>query len=165
MLHSTKLLTAGFKEYCAETSKYPPIWLFAGIANPTPKDKKSELRCIQVSEKLYSLNNTLLGGLRSSWNEVQNMYNFSDNIKEKFCVGVVAKFDAYLKHVDKEFEMQFKQELLLKDYYEKFRVQKSIRDSIFILLCSDINTEPKDLSTEYKELVQAELRNIKEIHK
>lgn len=165
MLHSTKLLTAGFKEYCAETSKYPPVWLFAGSVNPTPKEKKSELRCVQVSEKLYSLNNTLLGGLRSSWNEVQNMYNFSSNIKDKFCIGVVAKFDAYLKHTDKEFEMQFKQEPLLKDYYEAYRVPKAIRDSVFIMLCSDIQADPKDISAEYKELVQSELQKIKEIHK
>lgn len=135
-------------------SKYPPAEIFAGVVNPTPKQKKAEKRLSDICEDLYKLEVQTLGESTQAYREFKVTMNMADKgfcVRPDHIINVVAVLLVALTKSSRALTECFKKDPLLVQYYSNWKPDMKAIESDLIEVLKQFNVDMKDFSVRLKE--------------
>lgn len=129
------------QSFISNIAAYPPIQIFGGLVNPSPKQKKAEKRITELCEDLYAFNNPVLSDCKTAFFNLKitdNLIKSGTPVKDEYISEVVGTCLFYYMKVIPLLDELFKKDQLLTSYYKPWKVKYK-----------DISKEALDYLFEY----------------
>lgn len=136
-------------------SKYPPAEIFAGIINPSAKQKKAEKRLQDICEDLYKLEVQTLSESTQALRELKVTLVLADKgfpVRSERLIDVVAMLLLNLNKSSRALTECFKKDPLLTQYYSSWKPDMKSIESELIDLLKSFDVDLKVFSVRMKEL-------------
>lgn len=105
---------------------YPPIQIFGGLVNPSPKQKKAEKRITELCEELYAFNNPVLSDCKTAFFNLKitdNLIKSGTPVKDEYISEVVGTCLFHFKKVIPLLDELFKKDQQLTEYYKSWKTK------------------------------------------
>lgn len=138
--------------YCHRIGLYPPSEMYAGLVNPTPKQKKAEVRIMKICEDLYRIDNSTLSNMRNAVREFEVVMMMSESypVKPTVVIHTAATALAHICEVLTQATALAKKDQELSQYYSSHSINSPMSRPI-VALIKPFVTDWDDWSNACKE--------------
>lgn len=122
--------------YCHRMGLYPPSEMFAGLVNPTPKQKKAEVRIMKICEELYRIDNSTLSNMRNAVREFEVVIMMGETypVKSEVVIKTAATALAHICNVLTQVTALCKKDQELRQYFSSHNMNNPMSRPIVALI-------------------------------